>query len=292
MTRKAIIAACLPALLWACGCRHETITPVPDVMLSAGLLLRWERVPLASGLELRRIELLRSDVSNDFYPLNVSRARPADRLVSQLHVRRWLRWQFLDYVEMPLAEAHAAANVSPDGRRIIYERPDIAEGEGRFPRAYPRDRRTYRVAIYDRRTGRRLLLEDFAELYGLGSASHWRPDGQAAAITTTCYVDGQPCPQVAIVDTCGQVILGAQIMPELRDLEFICHSPGGARLAALRPARARCGGREGGVLVEVDVAGRTVRDVAEITPALACEHLDRFEEMVVWDADGHCRLRE
>ena len=292
MTGKLLTTAYLLAALLAGGCAHETITPMPGVLPSTGLLLRCERIPLARGLELRRIELLRSDISNDFYPLNVSRGVPVDRLVSQLHVRDGVRWKFLDFVRMPLAKAHAAANLSGDGQRIIYERPDIAEGEGEFPRAYPRDRRTYRVAIYDRRTGRRALLDRFAELYSLGAASHWRPDGQAAAFTTTCYVDDQPCPQVAVVDACGQAILDAEMMPELRNLEFISYSPDGARIAALRPSKPRTGGRDGGALVEVNVEEQTLKDVAEISPPLACEYLNRFGQMVVWDADGHCRLRD
>ena len=44
-------------------------------------------------------------------------------------------------------------------------------------------------------------------------------------------------------------------------------------------------------LVEVDAASRTVTEVAEISPGRACQHLGHFDRMVVWGADGHCRLR-
>ena len=291
MMRRLLLLACLPAMPWLGGCRHETITPAPGMMNVTGLLLRCETIPLTPHLQLRRMELLQSDVSNDFWPWNVSRAVPADRLVSQLYVREGLAWKFLDFVEMPLAKSYTAANLSGDGERIIYERPDISEAEGQLARIYPRNRRTQRVVIYDHRTRRRFALDRFTELHSLGSASHWRPDGQAAAITTTCYLDGKPCPQVAIVDACGQVMLDAETMPELAGLEFISYSPDGSRLAALRPRQLRLGGRLGGGLVEVDAASRTVTEVAEISPGRACQHLGHFDRMVVWGADGHCRLR-
>ena len=44
------------------------------------------------------------------------------------------------------------------------------------------------------------------------------------------------CDEV-ITDAVGQVVLDGWKMPELKDLEFICHSPDGKRIAALRPAR-------------------------------------------------------
>jgi len=289
--RRVVIAVALAAAS-AGGCRHETVTPMPGVLPAAGLLLRCERIRLNSHLELRRLELLRSDVSNDFYPLNVSRAAHADWLVSKLYVRKGWKWEFLDYAEIPLAGRRHAANISEDGHRIIYERPNVAEGEGDLPRAYPRDCRTYSVVIYDRAAGRKFVLEDFLELYGLGTASHWRPDGEAVAFSTTCYLDGQPCPQLAILDACGNVILDGSRMPALRGMEFICYSPDGRRIAALRPARPRSDGRGGGMLVEIDVAARSVREVGEIPALLACRHIGRFERLVKWDAAGGCDLKQ
>jgi len=292
MARTAFIPTCLLALLSAGGCKHETTRPMPGVLPSAGLLLRCQRVRLAPHLELRQFELLRSSLSNDFYPFNVSRAADASPLVSKLYVWRSWAWRFLDHVELPPVEAYDAPNVSDDGRRIIYERPEISEGEGEFPRAYPRDRRTYGVAIYDYVTDQKFLPEGFSEVYGLGSASFWRPDSQAVAISTTCFVEERPCPQLALLDRCGQVILDASMLPDLRDLEFICHSPDGKRIAALRPVQPRSGGRAGGVLVEVDTDKRAVREVAEVPASLACQHLDHFERLVGWDGDGRCQLRE
>ncbi len=305
MARRVLAAACSLMLLWAGGCRHETVRPVPGMMLSTGMLLRSEKVPLASELELRRIELLHSKISNDFYPLNVPSATSVDRFVSQLYVREGLKWKFLDFIEMRLARRHDAPNLSPDGKRIIYERPDVSPGEGEYPRAYPPDRRTHRVAIYDVRTHRRFLMDRFAELYALGYASFWSPDGQVAAITTTCYPEAEgsnggetllvsagPCRQLALVDPCGQVILDAEALPALVELEFISFSPDGSRIAALRPVEPRHQGRNGGTLVEVDPRTRTATDLAEVTPQQACRYLDHFERMVVWDADGHCRLEQ
>jgi len=292
MTARLAILVCLLATVSTGGCRHETIAPMPDVLPSAGVLLQCRTVPLGRDFQLRRFEVLRSDVGNEFYPFNVPRAAPVGRLVSKLYVRRGIAWQFVDFVEMPEAESGAAANLSSDGQLVIYERPKIADGEGQFPRAYPRDRRTYQVCIYDRRTGQRFTAGRFSEVYGLGSSRHWRADGEAAAISTTCFVDGRPCPQLAILNACGQVVLDAATLPELRGLEFICYCPGAERIAALRPARPRVGGRDGGTLVEVDVDQRTVKAVGEIPAALACKHLGEIDRLVEWTADGHCRVRE
>ena len=291
MTRKIAVSACLLVGLSAAGCKHETITPMPEVLPSAGLLLRCERVRLAPHLELRRLELLRSNISNDFYPFNVSRAVRMSGLVSKLYVWR-AGWKFLDYIELPAALPYEAPNVSPDGRRIVYERPDVSPGEGDFPRALRRDRRTYRAAIYDYVTAQRSLLDRFSEVYGLGMASFWRPDSKALAMSTTCFVEGQACLQLAVLDLYGQVILDGSMLPELKGLEFICHSPDGRRIAALRPMTPRVGGRDGGILVEVDPERQTVQAVAEVPPALACRNLGRFERLVAWNSDGHCQLAQ
>jgi len=284
-----VVAATLPAA----GCReHPTITPRPGVMPSAGMLVRTVRVPLAWTVELRRYELLKSDVSNDFYPHNVARARPADRLTSKLFVRGERGWSFLDFAEMPAAGAYGAANVSSSGDRIVYERPDIVDGEGKWPRAYPRNRRTRRVAIAHLSTGQRFLLDCFTEVYGLGRASFWHPDEQSLALTTTCVKDEPAVRYLVVLDACGLVVLDAAALPGLKDLEFIAWGPDGKRIAALRSRDAREGGRRGGTLFEVDVARRAVREVADVPTTLGCRYVGRYEHLIRWDAHGRCALRK
>lgn len=282
---------CLLALLAAGGCRHATITPVPGLLPRTGMLMRTERIGLARRLELRRYELLHSDVSNDFYPFNVARAQPVDALVSKLFVRAGGAWRFQDFVEMPRAEDSGAANVSPDGLRVVYERPDVTDGEGDWPRAYPRDRRARRVAIRHLGNGQPFLLDCFTEVYGLGGASHWRSDGAQLAFTTTC-VDSQPhVRQLVVLDACGKRLLDASTVEALDGLEFISYSPGGKRIAALRPVEPRTAGRSGGMLVEVDLESRTVSNVAEIPSLLGCKHVGRFDKLIGWDGQDRCRLK-
>jgi len=272
----------------AAGCRHETIEPMPGVMLSPGVLLRTERVRLDPSLELRRYELLASDVSNDFYPFNIPRAKAVDRLLSKLFVRQGGDWRFLDYVTMP----RPRAGVSPDGGRIIYEKPDVHITEGDWPPAYAHDRRARRVAIRHVPTDQRFVLDCYGEVSGLGQASHWRPDGMQVAFTTTCFSSKPFSRQLVVLDLCGKVLLDGSKVKDLLGLEFIAYSPDGRRIAALRPADPAGDGRQGGTLVEVDVEARAVRDVAEVPAAVACKHVGRFERLVTWDSDGHCTLKQ
>lgn len=291
MIRRTVICLCALAAAWGGSCRQRPISPMPGAMPSTGLLLKCERVRFSRHLELRRYEMLQSEVSNDFYPLNVSKAVPAGRVLSKLYVWRGLGWQFLDFADLPRADTRSVANLSPDGQRIVYESPDVGEGEGEFPRAYLPGRRTYQAVIYDHHARRKFPLAGLSEVYGLGSASHWRRDGQAVAFSTTCFAEGQPCPQLVVLGSSGEVILSAAAMPELKDLEFISYSPDGRRIAALRPVRPRSGGLFGGSVVEVDVQERSLREVGEIPAADASQNLWRFDRLIEWDSAGSCRLK-
>jgi hypothetical protein len=286
------MAACGLALACA-GCpRNEVIRPVPGMVPTAGMLVRTERVRLAPHFELQRYHMLQSDLSNDFYPYNVPRARPAGGSVSKLFVLRDEGWELVDFAEMPLARAQAAANVSPSGERIIYNRPDVAWGEGDWPRLYAHDLRSRRVCIYHRRTGERFVLDCLTELEGLGASGFWRGDEEALAFTARC-MDTRPFVRgLVVTDGCGQLRLGPREAPALEGLEFICHSPDGRRIAALRPADGGVGGRLGGMLVEVDVPSRTVRNVAEVPAAVGCRYVRQYERLVQWDESGRCSFRE
>ena len=289
MTRLLLLTAW--ALLGGLiGCAHETITPVGGPPPSAGMLLETQRVRLAANVELRRYKLLKSDLGNEAYPLNVQRAKFADTLVSKLYVRRGEDWCFLDYADMPRARSYLSANLSPDGTRIIYERPVVDSTEGQWPRAYPRDRRRRCVTIRHLQTGLTFLLSQYTDVYGLGLASHWRRDGEQLAFTTGCADGGRDRWQLVVLDATGRVLLDAARLKDLAGLEFITYSPNGKRIAALRPEEPRAGGRRGGQLVELDVAAGTVRTVADVPPLLACKYVGRFEELIAWDAQGRCRL--
>jgi len=278
------------AAVAAGGCQHPTIRPMPGVLPSAGMLLRAEPVRLSADVQLYRFELLASDVGNDLYPLNVSRAVPGDRLVSKLYVFEKGRWRFADFVIMLRARNGDSANISPDGKRLVYERPDVSEAEGPWPRAYPRDRRGRRVTIRHVGTGQSFVSERFTEVYGLGASSHWRGDGEELAFTTTCVKNGKPVRQLVVADACGSVLLDAEAMPALAGLEFIGYSPDGDRVAALRPAAAAEMGRQGGELVELDVAARTLREAGKVPARIACLHAGRYDRIIEWDDTGRCRL--
>jgi len=276
------------------GCAHETITPVPGVLPSAGMLLETQRVRLTPNLELRRYKLLKSDVGNVAYPLNVQRAKFADRLVAKLFVRRGENWHFLDFADMPRARSYLAPNLSPAGTRIVYERPVVDSTEGPWPRAYPRDRRGRCVVIRHLETDLQFQLQQYTDVYGLGLASHWRPDGQQVAFTTDCARAGRAGGtdrwQLVVLDATGQVVLDAERLKGLAGLEFIAYSPDGKRIAALKPTEPRAAGRRGGKLVELDLTARKLRTVAEVPALLACKYVGRFEKLVAWDAQGRCRL--
>jgi hypothetical protein len=150
------------------------------------------------------------------------------------------------------------------------------------------------VCIYHRRTGERFVLDCLTELDGLGSSSFWRGDEEALAFTARC-MDAEPFVRgLVVTDGCGQVRLGPREAPALEGLEFICHSPDGRRIAALRPTTGGrgVGGRLGGMLVEVDVRSRTVRNVAEVPAAVGCRHVRQYDRLVRWDESGRCSLRE
>jgi len=189
---------------------------------------------------------------------------------------------------MPRA-AYGAPHISSSGDRIVYERPDVAAGEGNWPRTYGYGR-SRRVAIFHRQTAQRFLLDDYTEVYGLGRAGFWRKDEESLAFTSRCMITKPPCRTLVVLDACGKALLDAAIMPELKDLEFISHGPAGRRIAALRPAVPREGGRHGGVVVEVDTTQRKLRQVGEIPSTVACRYVGRFEELIEWGAAGRCAL--
>ncbi len=286
--RRAILTACVLAGL-AAGCN---VRPMPGQLLSARMLLETRRVRLSWYLEYRLHTLLASDISNDFYPLNLGSTEPVERILAHLYARDGLRKRWVDFAELPQGQTNPWIYVAPDGRKILYERPDVDNVEGKFPRAYRHDVRVYRVAIYNQRTGLRFLIDEFNEIFSVGTASYWRSDGQAVAFTTTtARPGGEVVSELVVLDSCGQVMLCSKSLPELAGLEFICFSPGGQRIAALRPVKAKCGGVSGGVLVEVDTEQQTVRDVGEISASLACKYVDRFETLVEWSDEGACSVR-
>jgi len=292
MRAALLVSACV---VFA-GCtglpRDDAVTPVPGVLPRAGMLMRTDRIPLSDRLELRRYEIYKSDVSNDFYPYNIPRGKPAGRLTSKLFVLQADGWQFLDFVEMPLAEPFSAANVSPSGERVIYSRPDVSSGEGAWPRLYSHDRRSRQVAIYHLKTGERFVLGEITDVESLGKATFWRNGEQTLTFTARCVAKRPFIRGLVVTDGVGQVLLDGWTMPALKDLEFICHSPDGKRIAALRPVKPQVGGSLGGTLVEVTPEARTVRDVASIPSALGCNFVGRYEQLVEWTPAGECRLRK
>lgn len=291
MRTSLLIGAVVVIAVSAGGCRHETIQPMPGVLPSVGMLLHTQSVHLARDVQLRRYDSLQSDVSNDFYPFNISRAKAHNQLVSKLYVWEMGGWRFADFVIMLRANNGSSANVSPDGRRVVYERPDVSTAEGDWPRAYSRDRRARRVAIRHVGTGQSFVSDRLTEVYGLAADSHWRADGEQVAFTTTCGVNGKPVRQMVVLDACGKVLLDAESVADLAGLEFIGYSPDGDRIAALRPNEPGGLGRQGGILVEVDVAEREVRDVAEVPAELACQHPGRYDRIIQWNDEGRCGLR-
>lgn len=290
--RRVHLAACL-LLAAAGGCAYQTTTPLPKTLPSAGILVRCNHERLNLYYQVREYQLLTSDVSNDFYPINVLSAQPSGRLVPRLYAWRGMWWEEVDFAELPDENRARKACISRDGRRIIYERPEVGEEEGEFPRSHDGDRRVYRVAIYDQASRQRFLLEGFTSVSGLGGDSHWRRDGSAVAFTSdTGLEDKPPVRELVVLDACGQVLLSSRQVGELAGLEFIGFSPDGSRLAALRPTKAQAGACHGGVLVEVDLAERTAKDVGEMPGTLAAEHAGRLAQAVKWDDKGHCSVRK
>ena len=133
------------------------------------------------------------------------------------------------------------------------------------------------------------VLDKYTEVYGLGRASHWRSDGRQLAFTTTCAKSKPAVRELVVLDCCGRTLVDSSILKGLAGLEFICYSPKGGRIAALRPAEPGAGGRAGGTLVEIDLESPGVRDVGEISAAVACNYVDSFEKLVAWDEQDHCR---
>jgi len=291
MKAWASTVAALVAGVWVGGCRVKTVVPAPGVMPAAGMLRRCERIPLSMHLQLRRYTLLRAKVSNDFYPVNLLGAKQVDRLVSCLYARKSLRWKRVGYAEIPHARPYRAANTSGDGRRIIYERPDVDDDENASPRAYPHDRRTYRVAIHHTDTARTFVLDRYSSVAGLGAASYWRHDGEAVAITTSGLRGGALCRELVVLDAFGHTLLDSSDLPALAGLTYITFSPDGRRIAALRPAGESGDGSDGGMLVEIDVVQRTIRLAGTITPVAAGRCRGRFDRLVNWDGDGQCSVR-
>jgi hypothetical protein len=289
MTGKWISA--LTGLLAAAlltGCQTPpTYAPMPDVALGAGVLLKTSVTKLGANYELREYELYRSDWSNDFYPFNVHGATIEGHLLSKLFVWAGGKWQFLDFVHLENVVANHADNVSPDGWRIVYERPAVLQNEGEYPRAFENDRRSRQVVIYDHRTRKNFVLENFSEAYGLGQGSFWTPDGSRLAMTTS-FIPTEPQQRgLVVMDFCGNILLDAGQIPEMEGLEFIGWSPDLNKVAALRPLQAGVSGCKGGALIEVDVANHKARAVGEIPPPLVCKFNGRFEQLVKWDDKGN-----
>jgi hypothetical protein len=276
----------LPAALLG-GCRHQTITPLPNEMPAAGMLVDTQAIPLSWQLELRNYEMLQSPYSNDFYPFNVGSAKRVDRLVSKLYRLD----KFVDFVEIVRAEPHNVSNVSPDGQHMLYERPDVHAREGDFPRAYPHDRRTYRVTIYDLRTDLKYHMDCYTEVYGVSTASYWRADSQLAAFTTTCTKNKPFVRQLVVVDACGLTQFDGSKIPDLVGLELIGWAPRGNRLAALRPLQPVTGGATGGTLVMVDLDKQTVTDIAPVPVAKSSLRVYHYEQLIRWDGQNNLSLR-
>jgi len=291
MRAWATTAAALLAGVWVGGCRVKTVTPAPGMMPAAGMLRRCERIPLSMHLQLRRYTLLRAKVSNDFYPMNLLGAKQVDRLVSCLYARKSLKWRRVGYAEIPQARPYRSPNVSGDGRRIIYEQPDVDDDENASPRAYDHDRRTYRVVIHHVGDARTFVLDRYSSVAGLGAASFWRHDGEAVAITTSRLRDGAACWELVVLDAYGHTLLDSSHLPALAGLTYIAFSPDGGRIAALRPAGAAGDGSAGGMLVEIDILKRTIRLAGTITANAAGRCNGRFDRLVRWDGDGQCSAR-
>ena len=289
--KRIRLAVCLLSAL-AAGCKYQTISPLPKTIPAAGMLVRCDHERLNLYFQVRQYKLLASDLSNDFYPLNVLATQPTGRLVPRLYALRALWWEQVDFAVLPQDKRARRGCISRDGRRIIYERPEVGKEEGDFPRFHDPNKRIYRVAIYDHAARQRFLLDGFTSVSGVGGGSHWRRDGQAVAFTTNTCREGSPIVrELVVLDACGQVLLSSRQLPELAGLEFIGFSPGGRRLAALRPVKGESGTQHGGVLVEVDTEKRTATAVGEIPGLLACKHLGRLERAIQWDAKGHCSVR-
>jgi len=290
--RRVCLTIC--ALLAAAGChRHPTITPMPGVLPTAGMLVRAQRVRLSRHLELRQYELLSSDISNDMYPFNISRATRVGRLLSRLYGWRGLGWKRIDHAELPVVDDARKIYVSPNGRAVLYERPEVSANEGEFPRAYGPDQRVHCVAIYDHSAGETYARDCFSKIVGLGRASHWREDGGAVAFTTVaCRDDKPPVTELVMLDSAGQTILSGENTPALVGLEFISFSPNGGRIAALQPIEPGSRGRGGGIIVLVDTQTGAVSQLAGVPATLAAKYVGRMDELVDWDRSGEARIQQ
>ena len=264
---------------------------MPKQLLAAGLLVKTEIVPLSGLTQLREYTLLRSNVSNDFYPFNVPQAEHVDKLVPRLFVYNGLTWVFLDFAYLPRADVFDAPNLSRDNDHIVYMRPDVTVGEGQYPRFHDPNLRSYRVAIYHRQTRERVLLDGFTEVYGVGSSSFWRPDAQQLAFTTTGCIEGQPqCRQLVVLNCAGQTVLDGNRFAQLKGLEFMSWSPDGKRVAALRPTKPNIFGQGGGRVEVLDLANLSVKFAGEIDGPLAAQYAGRLDEAIRWDGE-ECVIR-
>lgn len=289
--RLTLALMCLMSLVSLCGCRQSK-QPMPGVMPSAGMLLDSQTVPLSSHFQIERCQIYRSPYGNAWYPLNVSSAKPAEKLLTKLFRSSGGGWKFLDFAEIPRAEGGPCPNASHDGRMILFQMPDVSKQEGEYPRQYPGDRRTYRVMIYDSRQDKHFPLDAYCRIYSLGWGSLWRADDSAIAFTAVCSQDATAVGQLVITDPYGHPLLDASRLTDLVGLEFICFSPDGKKVAALRPLDAKAGAREGGTLVEVDIAQGTLRNAGEVSALLACQNINHIECLVNWDDRGQATVAE
>lgn len=290
--RMAVLAALAMALLsGGAGC-YKNIAPMPGVLPATGLLFKSELTPLSGHFRLAQCEILESPYSNTFYPFNVASAKPSDRLITKLDKSAGASWEFADYVTIRRFKGRQSPNLSNDGRKIIYMRPEISSGESAYPRAYPVDKRTYRVVVLDNQLGKRYQLGTFCRVYGLGWASFWSADNTSIAFTTRCAAQRGLEMELVVTDGFGNPKLMSTTLPAMAGLEFISWSPKGNYLAALRPVNPDTNGSGGGMVIEIDVDNALFREVGPITPTAASYNADHFERLVVWGDNGRCQVRQ
>jgi hypothetical protein len=281
----------LAGALALAGCQKTDTTPMPGVLPSAGMLLKSTQIPLSSRFRLDNCQVYRSPISNDWYPFNLPSAKPAEKIVSRLYRSDGPLWTFLDFAELPKAQANNCPGVSHNGRMILYMAPDVARLEGDYPHRFGNDRRTYRVFIYDSTQAHKFPLDRFCRVYSVGWASQWRSDDSAIGFTATCSEDPSGVGQLVITDPFGHVLLDGTMQPELIGLEFLAFSPDGRKVAALRPSGEQAGVSQGGELIEVDIHKATLRKAGDIPPLTASRHVDHIEWLVDWGTKNHLAVR-
>lgn len=286
MKRTVLLMGVLSALAAGVGCKREGLQPMPETLPSEGVILHTWELPVGGGFVLQHQEVLVSEVWNDVFPLNASIAEPAAQLVSRLYLIADMRKQFISWVSMPEAGPFRCRELSPDGRRIIFDMPLVAKQEDNYPRVQTRGIRPRVVGIYSKQVGKVLTVDDFSEVYSLSRSTLWRKGNDLAAFTTFCRLPDCESWGLTVVSYSGRIVLDIRVHRQLQGLEFIAWSPDGRRLAALRPVKPQADGEGGGDLVEIDLATGAVREIDTVSSELSVEHLGRFERIIQWSADG------